>query len=255
MKRWVWGVLGVLVVGVLVFFVEIQQKSKRCKSVIVKLDNNAAYPFFSEQDIKDLLTLKGVDVIEGMSFSEINLKGLEKRVLKNRLINKCEVFRDLSGNLVVSIEQQRPIGRLIATASADGLPLSASTKGGYLTELGDIVPLSSRFAARTVLISGDFFSKTQNLKTLNGIKLIAFLKELQNNPFWKAQVAEVVVAKDGELTLIPQVGQHRIDFGLAEDTEVKFEKLKIFYKTILPLKGWDKYSLVSVKFKNQIVCQ
>jgi cell division protein FtsQ len=254
MKRWIWGILGVLVVGAIVFFVEIQQKSKRCKGIIVKLDETAEYPFFNEQDIEDLLTLKGVDVIVGMSFSEINLKGLEKRVLKNRLINKCEVFRDLSGNLVVSIEQQRPLGRLIATIPIEEQTLSAS-QGGYLTETGDIVPLSGRFAARTVLLSGSFFDKSQNLKSLNGQKLIAFLKNLQQNPFWKAQVTEVIVAKDNELTLVPQVGQHQIEFGVPEDTEVKFEKLKIFYKTILPLKGWDKYKRVSVKFKNQIVCE
>lgn len=254
MKRWVWGVLGILLVGTIFLFVEMQQKSKRCKGIIVKLDETAEYPFFTEQDIENLLTLKGVDAIVGMSFSKINLKGLEKRVLKNRLINKCEVFRDLSGNLVVSIVQQRPVGRLITTAPLEEQTLSAS-QGGYLTETGDIVPLSSRFAARTVLVSGNFFDKTQNIKSLKGQKLIAFLKNLHQSPFWKAQVAEVIVDKDSELTLVPQVGQHQIDFGLPDDIDIKFKKLKIFYKTVLPLKGWNKYKRVSVKFKNQIICE
>lgn len=253
MKRWVWAVLGILIVGAIVFFVEFQQKSKRCKGIIVKLDETAEYPFFNEQDIKDLITLKGADVIEGMAFSEINLKGLEKRVMRNRLINNCQVFRDLSGNLVVSIVQQRPIGRLISTAAPDKL-LSA-TQGGYLTESGEIVPLSGRFSARTVLVSGEFFTKKQNLTSSNGKQLIDFLIALQKNAFWKAQVAEVIVANDSEVILVPQVGKHQIDFGLPDDFEVKFEKLKIFYKNILPLKGWDKYKRVSVKFRNQIVCE
>ncbi len=253
MKRWVWVVLGVIFMGAIVFFVEIQQKSKRCKGIIVKLDENAEYPFFNEQDIKDLITLKGVDAVEGMAFSEIHLKGLEKRVMKNRLIKNCQVFRDLSGNLVVSIEQQRPIGRLVAL-SVSGKTLNAS-QGGYLTETGEMVPLSARFAARTVLVSGEFFSKKQNLANPKGQQLIAFLKALQQNPFWKAQVAEVIVANDSELTLVPQVGQHQIEFGLPDDIDVKFEKLKIFYKNILPLKGWEKYKRVSVKFRNQIVCE
>ncbi|RDB03795.1 cell division protein FtsQ/DivIB [Runella aurantiaca] len=253
MKRLIWAVLGIFIVGLIVFFVEFQQKSKRCKGIIVKLDEKAEYPFFNEQDIKDLITLKGVDVIEGMNFSEINLKGLEKRVLKNRLINNCQVFRDLSGNLVVSIVQQRPVGRLISTSDAEQ-QLNASL-GGYLTETGEIVPLSGRFAARTVLVSGEFFAKKQNLTSQKGKQLIDFLKALQQNPFWKAQVAEVIVANDSELTLMPQVGQHQIDFGLPDDFEVKFEKLKIFYKNILPLKGWEKYKRVSVKFRNQIVCE
>jgi cell division protein FtsQ len=254
MKRWVWGVLGGILLGALVFFAEFRQTEKRCKGIIVKLDEMAEYPFFTEKDIKDIITVKGIDEIEGMSFSKINLKGLEKRILKNRLIKKCEVYRDLSGNLVVAIEQHRPVGRLIASTLEEGSFLSAS-QGGYLTETGEIVPLSQRFAARSVLVSGDFFDKKQNLKSSAGKNLISFLVNLQQNSFWKAQVAEVIVGIDGELTLVPQVGQHRIDFGLPDDIDIKFKKLKIFYKTILPLRGWEKYKRVSVKFKNQIVCE
>ncbi|MEZ4900445.1 MAG: hypothetical protein R2822_01055 [Spirosomataceae bacterium] len=252
MKRWIWIASGVLFIGIIVVFVEMQQRSKRCQNIIIKLDEKAEYPFFTEQDIKSLITVRGVDIIEGMLFSEINLKGLENRVLKNRLIKKCDVFRDLSGNLVVAIEQQRPVARLIPMASS--VPISAS-QGGYLTESGDIIPLSNRFAIRTVLVSGRFFSKVSRLKSKEGQSLIFFLEGLRQNSFWKAQIAEVVVAEDGELTLIPQVGQHQIDFGLPEDFEVKFEKLKIFYKTILPLRSWERYQRVSVKFKNQIVCE
>lgn len=254
MKRWVWIALTVVCVGTIVLFVEIQQLGKRCQNIIVRLDENADYSFFNEQDIKDLLTLKGLDVIEGMLYSEISFKGLENRVLKNRLIKKCDVFRDLSGNLVVAIEQQRPIARLIPQPSSETHSLWA-TRGGYLTESGDIIPLSSRFSARTVLISGDFFNKKIRLKSLEGHKLIDFLKTLQQNSFWRAQIAEVIVADDSELVLVPQVGQHQIDFGLPEDFDVKFEKLMVFYKTILPLKGWDTYQRVSVKFKNQVVCE
>jgi len=254
MKRWILIAFGVVILCVVVVFVEMQQRNKRCQNIIVKLDEKAEYPFFNEQDIKNLLTVRGNDVIEGMLYSKINFKGLENRILTNRLIKKCDVFRDLSGNLVVSIEQQRPIARLIPQVSPDGQIHSASV-GGYLTESGDIIPLSARFAARTVLVSGNFFDKKTRLKSLEGQKLIIFLKSLQQNPFWKAQLTEVIVDNDSELTILPQVGQHQIDFGLPDDFEIKLEKLKIFYKTILPLKSWEKYKKVSVKFKNQIVCE
>ena len=31
--------------------------------------------------------------------------------------------------------------------------------------------------------------------------------------------------------------------------------IKIFYKKILPYKGWNSYESVSVKFKGQIICK
>jgi len=254
MKRWIWFILGGIVVASLLLFVEYQQNSKRCQSIVIKLDSRAEYPFFSETDIKNLLTVNGVDVIEGMNFSDINFKGLEKRILKNRLIKKCDVFRDLSGNLVVAIEQQRPVGRFVPDFSDENHLINAES-GGYLTESGDVIPLSGRFAARTVIISGEFFKDTKNIYSEKGKKLIEFLKELQQNSFWKAQITGVDVNKNGELTLTPQVGQHQIDFGFPEDAEIKFEKLKIFYKAVLPVQSWEKYHRVSVKFKNQIVCE
>ena len=36
--------------------------------------------------------------------------------------------------------------------------------------------------------------------------------------------------------------------------EIKFKKLELFYKNILPTKGWNYYESVNLKFKNQIVC-
>jgi cell division protein FtsQ len=52
-----------------------------------------------------------------------------------------------------------------------------------------------------------------------------------------------------------QVGKEVIDFGKPEMIESKFEKIAIFYEEILPSKGWNTYSRVCVKFKNQIVCE
>lgn len=242
------GILGVAVLA----FVEIRHRQKRCRSIIVHLDNKADYPFFAEQDIKALLTKNGTEPAEGTLFEHIDLKNLEKRVQQNRLVRKCQAYQDLSGNLVVDIEQQKPLARLVQF-SDDRRTVSAA--GNYLTATGELVPLSGRFAARVVLVSGDFFSNSRNLNGKIGVGLIALLKKIQQDPFWRAQVTQLIVERDGEITMLPQVGSHRIEFGFPDEVEAKFEKLKLFYKTILPLKGWERYHRVSVKFHNQIVCE
>ena len=248
MKKWAWA-LGIILftIGCLIF-VELRQQEKICKGIIVKLDDSAEYTFFSENDIKNILSVNSVDRIEGMRMKDINLAGLEKRVLRNRLIKNCQIYEDLSGNLVVKIQQQSPLGRLSQSDNA--------SIGGYVTDTGDIVQLSPYFTARTVVLSGAFFNNSKNLKSDLGKKLLNFLKSLQEDSFWKAQITGIIVASDGELSLIPQVGNHIIDFGLPDETSAtKFEKLKIFYRQILPHQGWNKYKTVSVKFRNQIVCE
>jgi cell division protein FtsQ len=44
-------------------------------------------------------------------------------------------------------------------------------------------------------------------------------------------------------------------FGDAKDFEEKFEKLKTFYTEGLnKTDGWNKYSTINIKYKNQVVC-
>ena len=78
---------------------------------------------------------------------------------------------------------------------------------------------------------------------------------MDQDPFLKAQIVEIEIDSQGNLTLYPQVGKQYVQFGQPEDWEEKFNKIKIAYKQILPSKGWAYYSRIDVRFKNQIVCE
>lgn len=57
-----------------------------------------------------------------------------------------------------------------------------------------------------------------------------------------------------EVELIPRVGRFRIVLGSLDDFEEKLNKLRLFYDQAIPKVGWDKYSVIDLKYKNQIVC-
>jgi cell division protein FtsQ len=86
-------------------------------------------------------------------------------------------------------------------------------------------------------------------------KIYDLVRFIEADPFWKAQVAELEISRNGDINMYTQVSKQKIEFGQPEDWEEKFRNLKIFYKKILPAKGWNSYDRVSVKFKNQIVCE
>jgi cell division protein FtsQ len=68
-------------------------------------------------------------------------------------------------------------------------------------------------------------------------------------------VHQINVTNEKELELYLAVGNHKIIFGDANDIEEKFKKLKIFYTEGLnKTDGWNKYSVINVKYKNQVVC-
>jgi cell division protein FtsQ len=82
--------------------------------------------------------------------------------------------------------------------------------------------------------------------------MINFIDE---DEFWKAQIAQIEIDKAGEMLIYPQVGKQVIEFGTADNYEVKLKKLKLFFKKILPYKGWNTYTKVNIKYNNQIVCE
>jgi cell division protein FtsQ len=88
------------------------------------------------------------------------------------------------------------------------------------------------------------------------LKDIYYLVEYINNDnFWSAQIDQIYVDNNNQIDLIPRVGNHVIHLGTTENTEGKLRNLAVFYDKVLPEVGWNKYSLINLEYKNQIVCK
>ena len=85
-------------------------------------------------------------------------------------------------------------------------------------------------------------------------ELAKFALFLQENDFWNNQIEQIYVHPDNEVELIPRVGNHRIVLGSFVDFEEKLDNLRLFYEKAIPKVGWEKYSIISLKYKDQIVC-
>ncbi len=239
--------IGILLLGV-VFFSEWIYSSQRCKEINIIIETENEHRLLEKSDIRSLVSPSTVEGPVGKTYKNINLKKIEERVLSNKLVKSCQVHRGLSGELTVDVEEYKPIARVV-TALNDG------TVNSYVTEKGDFIGISESYTPRVLLLSGNYFESNKNLKEVKSKPLLELIQAINGDEFWKAQITQLVVEKDGGVTLIPEVGKHVIEFGMALEIEDKFRKLKIFYKKILSTKGWNAYSKVSVKYRNQIVCE
>jgi cell division protein FtsQ len=78
---------------------------------------------------------------------------------------------------------------------------------------------------------------------------------ISEDSFWSAQIDQIYIDSDDEIDLIPRVGNHIIHLGTTENFRGKLRNLEAFYENVLPDVGWNKYSLISLEFKDQIVCK
>jgi cell division protein FtsQ len=251
-KRKIWKTSKVTLLLVVLLgsigFVEKQYDKKTCTSIEVSINNQFENYFINEGDIIEIITDKGENRIVGESLDELNLKLIEQELYVNKFIKKAEVYKDLKGRLMINIDQSRPIARLMSSKMSDR----------YISNKGEVLPLSKRYTARVILIDGAYAdnAKLYDLKDSEfGSQLMQLLQFIEKDKFWKAQIAQMNIDKKGNIKMFTQVSKQVVEFGKPLDIEEKFRNLKIFYKEILPSKGWNSYESVSVKFKNQIVCE
>ena len=118
----------------------------------------------------------------------------------------------------------------------------------YIDNMGSVMPLSRHYVAHVLVASG-YINKEFAMN-----ELYHFVQFLQDNEFWNNQIDQIYVDADQEVELIPLVGNHKILLGSFDDYQKKLDNLKLFYEQAIPKVGWEKYSLINLKYRNQIVC-
>lgn len=177
----------------------------------------------------------------------INFNDLEKKIKSNPHIKKVTLYKDLTGNLNVIVNQFQPIARIVYE--------NKSKK--YFDIDGEIFPTSLGYSHRVLLIfltsKINFLNNNLN-NTEFGVDLLNMVKYIESDKFLSKIVSEIEVDNFKNIIIRPQISKQKIIFGYPDDLVNKFRKIKIFYDEIAPAKGWNTYSSVNVKYRNQIIC-
>ncbi len=244
------SVLGIgLVLFLIIGFVEKGEIGYRVDDIDVEIENAYENFFIDEADVMALIMENEGDSILGDKFGRVSLKDIERRIESHSFVKDAEVFRDLKGHLVVKARQNKPVARLI----------SNSGKHAYIGAEGDLLPVSAKYTARVPVITGAYVSKMLERANVNNDsydqKIFSLINYINDNEFWTMQIGQVDVDMKGNVVMYPQVGDQRLEFGPAEDIDKKFKRLNIFFKQIMPTKGWNTYDRVNVAYKDQIICE
>jgi cell division protein FtsQ len=239
---------ALLAISFLIAFSERKQGGTMCNDIIIDLDNLHENHFLDEADVMKLVEGSGQSV-KGTGIDRIDLKQIEQKLKYDKHILDAELYGDLKGNLVVNVELRRPIARIVQSDGPDA----------YIAEDGVIMPVSEKYTSRVVLVSGPFVKRLLEdedlTKSEEGRQLKNMIEFINEDDFWKAQIAQLDIGSNGKITIYPQVTGQRIEFGNTENFEEKFTKLMIFYKEILPQRGWTKYGRVNLEYEGQIIAE
>ena len=240
MKTALYIILATLLVASIVasvfFFTYMKQDGLICNEVEVVISDSHEKYFLNETDI--IAYLKKADLYPlNKKVSEINTDNIENTLLKNEILETAEVIQTISGKIKIVISQKMPILRVFS-----------SNGSYYVDKSGKTMPSALGQAIYVPVASGNIE------KSFAMTELHKFALFLQNDAFWNDQIEQIYVRSVNDIEITPRVGGHRIILGSLDDYEKKLERLRLFYEQVIPKMGWQKYSVINLKYKNQIVC-
>lgn len=239
-------------------FTEKKQQEMLCSEVNIMVKNLYGHDFIGKEEVLQVISEKFGN-LNGKPLPSINISLLEKIIQNNPFVSRAEVFSTIDGRLNIEVIPRNPIVRIINSNNEDF----------YIDDEGMFMPLSEKYSAPVPVANGfipdpEAMHKVRTIEenehgdtsfhplTIEKVFLLA--DYLRHHDFWNAQVQQVYVNADGDMELVPRVGNHTIVFGDEKEMDEKFNKLFLFYKEGLSKQGWNKYSTINLKFKDQIVC-
>lgn len=224
-----------------------------CQGISINIVDSSYYHFVTKGEIRNLVAENGGRIL-GRPLKEISIPEIEEKISDLRELKAAEVYTTVDGILHVYVDQREPVMRVLAGG------------GDYFVDRdGVVIRRKGIYTPRLHIVGGNIRITSQ---MLNGVSVLdtsiknSILKDiyqlvgyLNTDSFWSAQIDQIYVDNNDEIDLIPRLGNNLIHLGTIDNYEGKLRNLEAFYRKVLPEAGWNKYELINLEYKDQIVCR
>lgn len=238
MKKLLWGIATFLLVAWLGFagyWIVSSHEQEKCEAIDIVITDTVGNHFVSEADIVreiDSLSLR----CKGMLMSEINTDSIEHMLNAIDKIESASCVALNNGHIVITVKPMKPVLRVF---NNDG--------SYYINRSGKRISADARYYLDVPVACGNFDS------TFTPQHLLPLVDYIYTDSVWSSLVSMIKVNTATNIILVPMIRGHVINFGDVENIENKFLRLRHIYRNILPVKGWNYYDTLSVKWAGQVV--
>lgn len=242
-------IAGLLLLATIILSAIGKKESSEARELVIKVEPLAGGKLLlNDKDVREMISSVYGYTLEGRPTGQIDLKRIEKMLEKDPFVLDADVYLNARNIVNVVIRQREPVLRIIDN---NGLNY-------YLDKEGVKMPVSKRAAAHVMVATGNipphdpgFLERKRHL-----LKEVFLLSQmLREDAFFSAMIEQIHVSNQGEMTLIPKIGDQKIFFGRLADADKKLQKLRVFYQEGMPYEGWRKYKSIDVRYAGQIVCK
>lgn len=206
-----------------------------CNTVEVEVINADSTAFVTPQGVLNDLKGQGIKVV-GKRMSSINASDIEEALKLSPYLENADVVKCQDGHMLIRVSQLLPVVRVF-----DG------NNSYYVNKMGKHMAATANYHCDVPVVQGHFTKKYPVTK------LLPLINYVEQDSLLKSIVTMYSVRDTNNIIIVPEISGHVVNIGNASGFENKFAKLKLFYRKVMPKRGWNTFDTISVKWDHQIV--
>lgn len=238
MKRLIqYSILVILAVALTVGILWAREKSRGelCTAVDVEVVNADSTSFVTPQGVLTDLKSQGIKIV-GKHMGDINASDIEEALKVSPYLENADIVKCQNGKVLIRVSQLVPVLRVF-----DG------EESYYLNKAGKRMAATTYYHCDVPVVQGHFTRKYP------ATRLLPLIDYVESDSLLHSLVTMFQVRDTNNIIFVPNISGHVVNIGNADGFENKFAKLKLFYREVLPKRGWNTYDTISVKWNHQIV--
>ena len=211
----------------------------RCKKLEINIASTRSSGFVTAQDIDEELQGLG-GRISGIAQRSLNTLDIERKIQVMDNIESVNCVILSNGDVKLDVEPLVPVARVFDTANGTNY---------YINKDGKQMSANARYRLDVPVVTGRF---SENVRPQDVIPVLDYIAA---DAGLSSLVSSLKVERNGDVYIIPRVRGHVVNLGDTAGLDNKIERLMVFYRKVLPVKGWEYYDTISVKWQGQIVAK
>jgi len=219
------------------------EHAKLPSNVEINIMNAEKYHFLDDSVVMGIVSNGYSTDIVHMPIGKLDVHKMENDLEKNKWVQDAQVYLDNQKVLHLSILQRSPALRIFET----------NGNSYYLDRTLSTMPLSANYTFYAMVVTNmPTLINDSAGRVLKG-EALALTEFIQRSAFWTAQISAITIDTGNIIELVPLMGSQRIILGDTANMKEKFENLYAFYRRVMDRIGWDRYEVLDLRYKNQVV--
>jgi len=206
-----------------------------CTGVQVEVINADSTTFVTPKGILNDLESQGVKIV-GKRMGDIDATDIETLLRQSPYLESADIVKCQDGRVLIRVSQLVPVLRVF-----DG------GESYYVNRAGKRMMASTNYHCDVPVVQGHF---TKKYPVTRIMPLVDFV---ESDSLLRSLVTMYCVRDTNNIIVVPNISGHVVNIGNAQGFEGKFAKLKLFYKKVMPQRGWNAFDTISVKWDHQVV--